>query len=1505
MAIQFARVERIGRSGGKNACCKSAYNAREVIRDQESNVTYSFKQRGGNAYHEILLPSHANAHFKDSKIFANAVEAAEKRKDAQLFKEYVLALPDEQSVSMELKVEMVKAFIEANRFIEEGLGVQMDIHEPHDGDKNWHAHLLVTTRRFKEDGMTFGPKARDLEPRVRGGVKAYINGKEETNLGDLWKGIQNSLFEKYDMPNRVDELQPVAQVHLGPHRMRDVINETVIEHEMRRDANQVAFSSGEDLLNHITKRASVFTREDMMRSMKFLEDKSLKERLLSEALASHSLIRLHAKGEETNLFTTKHVRGEEERTLRYAERVSSKNYWRGGHKIVSQKVNEGTVSFAQGHVLKGLLKPDGIKILEGRAGTGKSYVLGQYLDIRLQEKNRNDPIIGLAPTHKAVGELKAQGYKDTATVKGFLFEVETGKREVAPYSTILVDEAGMVGTETYQELLKIAAHSRAEVILVGDSKQLQSVERGGMFTYLSQKYGALDLSEVRRQKKDWGKDVSLAFAKGATQEGINILKSKDRFHYEASASEAYSNLIEDWSKSKFPLYERQVLAVSNKQVDILNRGIRAWMRANDQFSREREIINENGRNTYGFYDRIVMTQTDKEKGVRNGDFGTITYLSEEHMEVKFDNGEVKVLDPREAQFKHGYASTVYKAQGASIKDVYVYHGGFCSRQNAYVEMSRHVEDVHLYAHREASKTEGQVIEQMSRDVDRGASINYEAPQVQKGLFGKIGMWFEGKAQAVGDRIYSNPDYYVFEGKERTLNKVSDVLSQEELKQRGAVKEISASEEISQEEVLSDIANISEEKVVPIMREHASYQDRIENIRHDLRMNASQIAPHLMKESPNPSLSTQRTYRFGEKGAIAVEVAGPKAGIWHDFRDGSGGDLIALIQRQEGMDFKEALEYAAKECAVQSSMPFYEKREKDRDLRQEEAARERVERIVSKSEKIDSKNPEHAPVIKYLSEERGILNVHELDDVKVIPSYRPHDGEKKISSLVGIVRDGEGKEQGAQTILIDESGKKADVPVPKRSHGILRGGAVTLQDSRLGVTVLTEGIETGLSIKEAHVPASIKAVLGIHNFKNYEPAKDEVIIIAGDRDRNHERSSKTLDMAVTSLLEKGAKEVYIVQPEKEGDFNDVLRERGQKAVRESFKGSFSSLFAQAEITTEHKEHFIKEYEPLLKEHGFFYPKTSLDTLMKDSMYWMGKGEVEEYLKDTLAKALHTSLKTIDEKYAAQKAQAESFKEYIKIAGQEQKEIVPLLDNQRHSRIALSRRRDNENMLYFKEKDFMEHGDVRKEGERLLRACESLSVRDDALLLRDVKNVNLGYILKDTNDTCRRACVSKTETGLKEIKETGHYQEGETLYTSTISYLEAVLSNPDTAQYLEFSYKPVLEEEKKASQALEILNARQISAEIEKNYLYLQQNFRKLMLKGKRDPEYLKEHGIKGPDGKYYDHHDTYLSALFKDKGTLDQMDKSHPIFKEMEKADEKEQRAAQLQLQRQRSRGYER
>jgi hypothetical protein len=101
-------------------------------------------------------------------------------------------------------------------FVEEGLGVQFDVHRPHDGEKNWHAHLLVTTRRFAKDGQSLDQKARDLSPQVRGGQKHYILDESKNPISILWRKIQDQYFAENEIGITVDERNINAQVHLGP-----------------------------------------------------------------------------------------------------------------------------------------------------------------------------------------------------------------------------------------------------------------------------------------------------------------------------------------------------------------------------------------------------------------------------------------------------------------------------------------------------------------------------------------------------------------------------------------------------------------------------------------------------------------------------------------------------------------------------------------------------------------------------------------------------------------------------------------------------------------------------------------------------------------------------------------------------------------------------------------------------------------------------------------------------------------------------------------------------------------------------------------------------------------------------------------------------------------------------------------------------------------------------------------------------------------------------------------
>ena len=169
MAIAFARARYISRSTGGSAARSAAYNARAEIGDERTGEVFYFKHRDAPEHHEVLLPDGADEKFADAATLWNAAEAAERRKDSQVAREIVMALPANAEVSNEDRIELARSFAQEH-FVAKGLAVQLDIHAPHGGDleserANWHAHLLITTRRIEGDRLS-ATKARDLAPDI-------------------------------------------------------------------------------------------------------------------------------------------------------------------------------------------------------------------------------------------------------------------------------------------------------------------------------------------------------------------------------------------------------------------------------------------------------------------------------------------------------------------------------------------------------------------------------------------------------------------------------------------------------------------------------------------------------------------------------------------------------------------------------------------------------------------------------------------------------------------------------------------------------------------------------------------------------------------------------------------------------------------------------------------------------------------------------------------------------------------------------------------------------------------------------------------------------------------------------------------------------------------------------------------------------------------------------------------------------------------------------------------
>ena len=158
MAIFHLSVKVISRSSGRSAVAAAAYRGAERLHDDRLDRDHDFTNKDGVVHSEIMLPEGAPEEFGDREKLWNAVEAAEKRKDAQLSREIEFAIPRE--LTKEQGIELAREFAEAE-FVEKGMIADLNVHWDigADGQPKPHAHVMLTMREVGKDG--FGAKVRD------------------------------------------------------------------------------------------------------------------------------------------------------------------------------------------------------------------------------------------------------------------------------------------------------------------------------------------------------------------------------------------------------------------------------------------------------------------------------------------------------------------------------------------------------------------------------------------------------------------------------------------------------------------------------------------------------------------------------------------------------------------------------------------------------------------------------------------------------------------------------------------------------------------------------------------------------------------------------------------------------------------------------------------------------------------------------------------------------------------------------------------------------------------------------------------------------------------------------------------------------------------------------------------------------------------------------------------------------------------------------------------------
>ena len=210
MAIYHCSVKPISRGAGQSIVAAAAYRHGCRMEDKRTGEVHDYSRKRGVTVSAAFFPSDVDCAwatkidcrdksplqrgFLRSQILWNAAELAEKRKDARLGREIVLALPSELSPTERkvLAAEMAQHI--ADRY---GVAVDAAIHAPsrHGDERNWHVHMLVSARRITPTG--FGEKTRELDDRERGPA-------EVEHLRAEWARLANRALEQAGQHVQID-----------------------------------------------------------------------------------------------------------------------------------------------------------------------------------------------------------------------------------------------------------------------------------------------------------------------------------------------------------------------------------------------------------------------------------------------------------------------------------------------------------------------------------------------------------------------------------------------------------------------------------------------------------------------------------------------------------------------------------------------------------------------------------------------------------------------------------------------------------------------------------------------------------------------------------------------------------------------------------------------------------------------------------------------------------------------------------------------------------------------------------------------------------------------------------------------------------------------------------------------------------------------------------------------------------------------------------------------------
>jgi conjugative relaxase-like TrwC/TraI family protein len=997
------------------------------------------------------------------------------------------------------------------------------------------------------------------------------------------------------------------------HDFYDVLEKAIANGSSLKDTqlSKVAIDAVNYSMQHLAEREAGFTHKELMLTAMQYALGKVNPKAFTDATIAMEKIGMIERGirADDTLWTTLEAVNTERKILAFSTQDQGKLQPIASDEVVLRYCDPAKLHPEQISAIKTIVQStDRVLSIQGRAGTGKTTLmatLDQVLSAKDLLLGEGYTLQGIAPTHKAIKELRVHGIP-ARTIDRFLLDIRQLQENKVPHdfskTVLVVDEASMVSNHKMLEILKIAHDCNfREVIPTGDTPQLAAIEAGKPHALIQQILDPILLEDIRRQKNPILKEAVQAIYGGDVEKTFSILKDSIIEINEEKPEDAYQKrivaLVSDYLTLKSQGEDVQIIAPSHADRKAINEQVRfqleqqgiltgsghafSVLSSKDMTRVERsEVVNFEP-------DQIIRFTVSSGRTIKAGDYFVIKSIDRPHnllvlnkMDGKGDdviwqvpkshkriNNSIEVFKKEERDLKVGdkivWVRTNQK-EGVLAAD--------------FAEVTRIDDEMITVKSADNGLFTFNGKEEKHQHWDHAYAIT--AYGAQGGTYSTVLALFESYRAKLMNlktflvtltrpinelRIYTDDKDQL---KTCISNNPADKSSSLEV--IGEYPSASKKPPINKE-IKPDIVRINQPNHVK------SQQYDIKQVIAGLSQDAERIAIDLLGK---PKTRTANYLQFGShNGSLRVTINGTKQGLWNDFsgeitvNGKTGGNMLKFIEVFGNMGKKEAIQYAARRLGmdVNDDINTLQRSEnpkitskKDLKLQQQAELKLQQNKINFAKKLAGESEPLKGTIVeKYLKEHRGVEMQTYPEDVRYHPGIYSKINDKTSPAMLVIARDKKGNIQAVQATYLDkETAAKIDkstVKIQKQTFGVLSGATVNINSNGGDRTLIAEGTETGLSLAKALPKFNVKVTLGKANLLHLDPQGiSENIILCLDNDGKNSKEDKLISDAGRRLNESG-KAVKIAMPtafSKKHDYNDIIKEKGVDSIKNDIKNAIS-------------------------------------------------------------------------------------------------------------------------------------------------------------------------------------------------------------------------------------------------------------------------------------------------------------------------------------------------------------